>query len=68
MIDLNSPQNKARRRRLQNAYVKEPQFGFVLGAGVTCQSGVPTYIELALRLNELSKAFSMPLYRTCLDR
>ena len=54
MVDVNSPQNKTRKRNLQSTYVRAPEFGLVLGAGVTAKSGVPTYHELALRLLELA--------------
>jgi hypothetical protein len=52
MIDLNSTQNRTRKRNLLSTYVKAPEFGLVLGAGVTARSGVPMYNELALRLLE----------------
>jgi hypothetical protein len=52
MIDVNSAQNKARKQALASIYRKAPQFGLVLGAGVTARSGVPTYDDLALRLLE----------------
>ena len=50
MIDVNSARNEKRKRNLRSTYVREPEFGLVLGAGVTVQSGVPLYDELALRL------------------
>jgi hypothetical protein len=52
MIDVHSAQNQERKRSLISAYVRAPQFGLVLGAGVTAASGVPKYGELALRLLE----------------
>jgi hypothetical protein len=52
MVDVNSAQNRARKQALASTYVTAPQFGLVLGAGVTARSGVPTYGDLALRLLE----------------
>ncbi len=51
---MDSVQNETRKKNLKNTYSKTPQFGLVLGAGVTAASGVPTYDELALRLLELA--------------
>ena len=42
----------ARKRRLLSTYKKSAQFGFVLGAGVTIRSQVPSYRDLALDLLE----------------
>src|SRR5574340_1847688 len=47
-----APQIKKQISPLVSAYVKAPQFGLVLGAGVTAESHVPTYAGLALRLLE----------------
>ena len=52
MIDALSEQNQERKSDLIRTYVNAPQFGLVLGAGVTAASGVPEYGELALRLLE----------------
>jgi hypothetical protein len=52
MIGVNSTQNKSRKQNLLSSYVNAPQFGLVLGAGVTACSHVPMYEELALRLLE----------------
>lgn len=41
-----------RKRRLLSAYRKSAQFGLVLGTGVTVDSQVPNYINLALNLLE----------------
>jgi hypothetical protein len=49
---MDSTQNEARKRALRSTYTNTPQFGLVLGAGVTADSHVPTYEELALRLLE----------------
>jgi len=51
---VNSNENTTRKRNLRSAYVRAPQFGLVLGAGVTAGSGVPTYPKLALRVLELA--------------
>ena len=52
MVDVHSEQNQKRKSELIRTYVSAPQFGLVLGAGVTAASGVPEYGELALRLLE----------------
>ncbi|HEY41407.1 MAG TPA: SIR2 family protein [Dehalococcoidia bacterium] len=49
---MNSILNEERKKDLRSTYVQAPKFGLVLGAGVTANSGVPTYDELALRLLE----------------
>ena len=49
---------QVRKKALCRAYSAEPQFGLVLGAGVTAASNVPTYEELTLRI--LENAASLP--------
>lgn len=50
MAGADTKKDAARRRALRRAYLRAPEFGLVLGAGVSAASGVPTYAELALEL------------------
>lgn len=52
MKSVNLSQNNARKRALLSTYKKSTRFGLVLGAGVTYDSEVPGYQELALNLLE----------------
>jgi len=56
MTGVVSSRSRTRERHLCNVYATAARFGLVLGAGVTAQSKIPTYDELALRLLESASA------------
>ena len=58
MKSMNPFQDKTRMKRLLNTYRISAQFGLVLGAGVTFDSKVPGYRNLALNL--LEEAMKQP--------